>query len=44
MDRMRLSFLDGMRVEPDRDATEWMFKYPYMAYFYGGMYVLIEGW
>jgi hypothetical protein len=41
-DRMRVH-LDDM-MSPELGATEMFFFHPYLSYWYGGMYVVIEGW
>lgn len=40
-DRMRVH-LDA--IPPGTGATEALFSHPYLSYWYGGMYVVIEGW
>jgi hypothetical protein len=31
-------------IPPGTGATEALFSHPYLSYWYGGMYVVIEGW
>jgi hypothetical protein len=42
-DRMRWH-LDHQILPQRKEATETMFVHPYMSYWYGGMFVVIEGW
>jgi len=47
-DRMRVHFRDSLLREPpgtdDKQVARDAHAYPYMAYWYGGMHVVIEGW
>jgi hypothetical protein len=42
-DRMRWH-LDHEILPRRESATETMFLHPYMSYWYGGMFVVVEGW
>jgi hypothetical protein len=41
---MRTHFYEQLAREPKIGSKEHAFLHPYMAYWYGGTYVVIEGW
>ena len=42
-DRMKVHFDETLKDKKPESAVDF-FTLPYMSYWYGGMYVLIEGW